>query len=154
MGNSSTYAAVYSLAENALTDAQIWAPLNGELIVYASNVFDDTYSDSNVRYISNTTFYGNDSAAIIFDCGGKEMYNDDASSRSSCNQNTFFSALGEYLEFNCLYGANCSYNTLYCPQEIEYGVACQIIFDDSVATSNTYFTRNGINEVSFLFALW
>ena len=80
------------------------------------------------------------------------MYNDDASSRITCNQNTFFSAFGEYLEFNCLYGATCSYNTLYCPQEIEYGVACQITFDDSVATSNTYFTRNGINEVSFLFA--
>ena len=51
VGNDSRYAAVYSVAENALIDAEIWAPLNGELLVYAGNVFDDTYNDSSVRYI-------------------------------------------------------------------------------------------------------
>ena len=81
------------------------------------------------------------------------MYNDDSSSRITCNQNTFFAAFGNYLEFNCLYGASCSYNTFHCPQEIEYGVACQITFDDSTATANTYFTRNGIIEVWFLLFL-
>ena len=137
------YAGVYSLDKNALIDAVIYSPIGGDLKVFASNALERNYDQNYMtKFITNTKFYANDSNTVYFECGGQGA----GSNRIICDKNNFYVQSGNYLQFDCLAGANCSQNIFRCPLNTG-GIACQVGYDSGVGHKNSYYVENGINRV-------
>ena len=132
---------IYGLGELSLKNGNIMAPYNGNLFVYAGNGLEtsyDTNSNDSIDFTRGNNFILNETNSFEFECDGP----------FACIKNSINAKFGYYFEMNCFDGANCSFNTIYCPDnELNDGVSCVINYDDAQAGFNTYFAVDGFPAV-------
>ena len=139
---------INALAPESFLNSKIYAQnmsSNGTVSILAQNVFDfinaaDTaYFRNNLIESDQNRVEEETNLIIELDCNGVE-----------CDNNQFFVTKSEYFEMNCFNGADCTDNNIYCPKngKNDYSdAACNIVYDDSEASGNQFFTIDGLPRV-------